>query len=128
MNLKSPAIRASALFVLPVLAQEPMDQYMGDWQGKVTIKGQTRNVAVYMIPHGGGKYEARFVSDFAQRGAYLYRLKGTIRDGQFKFMDDIPFDVGRVVGTTERGVVLDAALWSGRVGVSGAKGTLKGKL
>jgi hypothetical protein len=128
MMTKFGIILAPLLVAFPLSAQQPVDRYMGDWQGEVTINSETKNVGVYMIPLGGGKYEARFVSDFLQRGPYLYRLKGEIRDGQFKFMDDIPFDVGRVFGTTDRGVVLNAALWLGSAGTDGAKGTIAGRI
>jgi hypothetical protein len=108
-------------------AQTPTDAFMGDWQGSVTMGGQAKNVAVYLIPLGGGKYEARFVEDFSKRGPYLFQLKGEIRGGQFRFMDNIAFDVGRVTGTTDRGVVLDAALWSGPVADGSVKGSIAGK-
>src|SRR5512145_2149169 len=87
------------------------DRFMGDWQGSVTLNGQAQSVAVYMIPLGDGRYDARAVADFAQRSPYLLRLRGVVRGDQFKFLDDVPFDVGRVTGTTAEGVVFDASLW-----------------
>jgi hypothetical protein len=80
-----------------------------------------------MIPLGAGHYEARFVADFGRRGPYLYRLRGVIRGEQFRFLDDIPFDVSRVAGTTEQGVVLDASFWSGQVSSRSVEGTVSGR-
>ncbi len=116
------------LVALSALAQSSPDAFMGDWQGSVTINGQRKDVAVYMIPLSGGKYEARLVADFTQRGPYLHQLKGEIRGGQFKFMDNISFDVGRITGATDKGVVLDAALWSGPVADGVVKGAIQGKI
>ena len=100
---------------------------MGDWEGTITIDGKKQNAAVYMIPLSNGKYELRAVADFLQRGPYLFQLKGQIRNGQFKFMDNISFDVGRITGTTDKGVVLDASLWSGAIADGAVKGTIAGK-
>ena len=100
---------------------------MGDWQGRLTVNGQAQDAAVYMIPLGDERYEARFVADFAKRGPYLFRLRGTIRGEQFRFMDDIPFDVGRITGTTDQGVVLDASLWSGNLADGAVQGTVAGR-
>ena len=128
MNANPSIILASLLVVLPLFAQQSVDRYMGDWQGEVTINNQTKNVGVYMIPLGDGKYEARFVSDFLQRGPYLYRLKGEIRDGRFRFMDDIPFDVGRVLGTTDRGVGLMPLCGSDPLTPMEPRGTIGGRM
>lgn len=103
------------------------DLYMGDWTGSTSIGGETRTVGVYMIPLGDSRYEARFVESFDRRGPWLQRLKGEIRAGQFRFMDDISFDVGRVVGAAENGVILDAALWLGKLGNDGVSGTVAGR-
>jgi len=105
----------------------PTDQFMGDWQGRLTVNGQAQDAAVYMIPLGDGRYDARFVADFAKRGPYLFRLRGTIRGEQFRFMDDIPFDVGRITGTTDQGVVLEASLWSGNLADGAVQGTVAGR-
>ena len=100
---------------------------MGDWQGTVTLDGQEQKVCAYMIPLGDGKYEARFVSDFTKRAPYLFRLKGSIRGGQFRFIDDVPLEAERVIGTTEKGIVFDAALWAGPVSDTGVQGAVTGK-
>ena len=84
----------TALLTLRAAAQNAVDPFMGNWQGSVSIGGQKQLVSAYMIPLDKGRYEARFVADFRQRGPYLYRLRGVIRDGQFRFMDDIPFNTG----------------------------------
>lgn len=126
--MKKQLSLAVLLLALPAFSQAATDAFMGDWQGSLSLDGQKKDVAVYMIPLGGGKYEARFVADFAQRGPYLHQLKGEIRGGQFKFMDNIPFDVGRITGATEKGVVLDAALWAGPVTDGAVKGAILGKL
>ena len=109
MKLKTILLGA-AILTLPAAARSATDPFMGDWQGSVSIGGQKQPVAVYMIPLDDGRYEARFVADFSKRGPYLYRLRGQIRDGQFRFMDDIPFDVGRITDTAGRGRRIDARL------------------
>jgi len=128
MNTNLGGILAGVLMASTLFAQQATDPYMGDWQGEISVNDESQKVGVYMIPLGGGKYEARLVSDFLQRGPYLYRLKGEIRDGQVRFMDDIPFDISRVFGTTGNGVVLSAALWSGAVEGGNARGTMAGRL
>ena len=67
------------------------------------------------------------MSDFTQRGPYLYRLRGAVRNGTFRFMDDISFDVSKVIGTTDKGVVLDAALWAGPLSAEGVAGEVAGR-
>jgi hypothetical protein len=121
---------AITLLVSSAIGQQSIaqaDRFMGDWQGSVTLNGQPQPAAVYMIPLGEGRYEARFVADFAVRSPYLFRLRGAIRGEQFRFMDDIPFDVGRVTGTTDQGVVLDASLWSGNLKDGAVQGMLSGR-
>jgi hypothetical protein len=117
----------TAMLTLRAVAQDAVDPFMGDWQGSVSIRGQKQPVTLYMIPLDKGRYEARFVADFRQRGPYLFRLRGVIRDGQFRFADDITFDVGRVTGTTRKGVVVSASLWSGKVADNSVQGTVAGK-
>lgn len=107
--------------------QAQPDRFMGDWQGSVTVGGQAQPVAVYMIPLGDGRYEARFVADFAKRGPYLHRLRGTIRGDQFRFVDDLPYEAGLVAGTTADGIVFPASLWSARVEGDAAQGAIAGK-
>ena len=116
-----------AVLALRVAAQNAVDPFMGDWQGSVSIGGQQQSVSVYMIPLDKGRYEARFVADFRQRGPYLFRIRGVIRDGQFRFMDDIPFDVGRITATTDKGVVLAASLWSGKLTDNLLQGAVAGR-
>jgi hypothetical protein len=126
--MKQQLLFASVLSALCSFGQPIVDQFMGDWQGSLTLGGQKQEVAVYMIPLGNGKYDARLVADFAKRGPYLHQLKGEVRNGQFKFIDNISFDVGRVVGATDKGVVLDAALWAGAVNAGAVQGTIAGKI
>ena len=118
---------ATALLAFRAAAQDKTDTFMGDWQGSVAIDGQTQPIAVYMIPLGDGKYEARMVASFSERGPYLFRLRGMIRDDQFRFLDDIPFDFSRVAGTTDKGVVFDASFWSGEIAGDTVKGSVKGR-
>jgi len=109
------------------LAQNPVDPYMGDWKGTLKTGGEEQNVVVAMIPLGGGKYEAKFLATFEKRVPVLYHLKGNFRNGEFKFMDAIPFDVSRIVGTTGSGVVLGASLWSGKSEDGTLTGSIAGK-
>jgi hypothetical protein len=120
----------SSLLVTSALGQQsapPADRFMGDWQGSITLNGQAQLVSAYMVPLGEGRYEARFVPDFAKRSPYLWRLRGTIRGEAFRFMDDIPFDAGHVAGTTDKGVVFDASLWAGKLANGAAEGSLAGR-
>ena len=116
----------ATVLTLRAAAQNATDPFMGDWQGSVSIGGQKQPVSVYMIPLDQGRYEARFVADFRQRGPYLYRLRGVIRDGQFRLMDDIPFDVSRITDATDKGLLLPASLWSGKVADNSVQGTVAG--
>lgn len=127
MKLKTLLVVLAGL-TSAALAQEPNDPFMGDWQGKVIVGGQEKPVAVYMIPLDNGRYEARFVADFSQRGPYLYRLRGEIRDNQFRLMDDIPFDVRHILEATDKGLLLPASLWTGPVSDNAIAGTIAGAL
>ena len=118
---------ATALLAFRVAAEDALDPFMGDWQGSVLIGSQKQPVAVYMIPLDDGRYEARFVADFRERGPYLFRLRGIVRDEQFRLMDDIPFDVSQVTGTTGSGVILGASLWSGKLAGETVQGTIGGR-
>jgi len=102
------------------------DPFMGDWQGSVTIGAENKAVAVYMIPLDKGRYEARFVADFSQRGPYLHRLRGEIREGQFRFMDDIALDAAHIAETTDKGVLFTASLWSGKLSGDSVQGAITG--
>jgi hypothetical protein len=118
---------ATALFaVWAGAADTAVDSYMGDWQGSVTISGQQQPVCVYLIPLDKGRYEARFVADFGQRGPYLHQLRGEIRDGKFLFMDDIPFDANRITGATDKGLLLPASLWAGKLTDNSITGSITG--
>ncbi len=128
-----PLMKLQTLFVVTALltfraaAQNAIDPFMGDWQGSVSIGGQQQPVSVYMIPLDDGRYEARFVADFRERGPYLFRLRGVIRDDQFRFLEDIPYDVGHVTGTTDTGLIFAASLWSGKLTDNSVQGTLTGR-
>ncbi len=123
------ATTTTALLGLRLLGQTISDPFMGDWQGSLTLKsGTAQNVAVYMIPLGESNYEARFVADFAKKSPYLYRLRGKISEGRFRFIDNIPFDVSRVVRSSEDGVVLDTSLWAGDLKNGSVEGKIAGKL
>ena len=128
-----PLMKLQTLFVVTAAltfgaaAQNTVDPFMGDWEGSVSRNGPKQSVSVYMIPLGKGRYEARFVADFQERGPCLFRLRGVIRDGQFRFVDDIPFDVGRITDTTDKGVVLAASLWSGELADNSVQGSLAGR-
>jgi hypothetical protein len=108
------------------MAQSSVDPYMGDWKGSVTIGDKEQSVAVFMIPRGDGRYEARTVSEFNRRVPYLDQLRGVLRAGKGTWMDAIPFDVSRVVGTASNGVILDASLWTGSVENGVLRGTIAG--
>jgi hypothetical protein len=129
MNIQT-LLLTSGLLVSSASGQQSTvqtDPFMGDWQGSVALNEQAQATAVCMIPLGEGRYEARFVADFVKPSPYLFRLRGAIHGEQFRFIDDIPFDVGRVTGTTDRGVVLDASLWSGTLKAGAAQGAVAGR-
>ena len=107
------------------------DPYMGDWKGTVQTNGKTQSVAVYMIPYGNGWYEMKIVSAFNQRVPTLFHLRGRIQNEIARFVDLMPFDPTRVIGTTDRGVVVDASLWEGKISHTGTltlQGTIAGRL
>lgn len=69
MKVQTPLL-ATSLLANATFGQQsaaPADRSMGDWQGRVTLNGQAQAAAVYLIPPGDGRYEARFVANFAQR-------------------------------------------------------------
>ena len=106
-------------------AADPVDVFMGDWKGTLTPAGQGgQTVAVQMIPHGQGAYEARIVSRIDQRVPVLHQLRGVVSDGRVRLIDAVPFEVSRVMGATDDGVVYQASLWSG----SGAPGAMQGTI
>ena len=126
-------MKLQALFSLTMLlafgataVDAPPDTFMGDWQGSVSIAGRKQPVSVYMIPLDKGQYEARLVADFSQRGPYLYRLRGEIRDGQFSFMDDIPLDARHVAEATDKGLLFPASVWSGKLTDNSVQGNISG--
>jgi hypothetical protein len=104
-----------------------VDAYMGDWEGTLNLGGAEQSVAVYMIPQGDGKYQARLASEFNKRVPVLFDVRGVLRDSTFQAVDAVPFDVSRVLGTTGNGVVVDASLWTGRLEGGALKGTVDGK-
>jgi hypothetical protein len=116
----------AALVITTGMAQSAPDPSMGDWQGTITMGGKEQSVAVFMIPRGEGRYEARMIPEFNRRAPYLEQLRGVLRSGQGTWMDAIPFDVSRVVGTADNGVILDASLWTGTLENGVLRGTIAG--
>ncbi|NCQ26673.1 MAG: DUF1080 domain-containing protein [Armatimonadetes bacterium CG_4_10_14_3_um_filter_66_18] len=103
------------------------DAYMGDWEGTLKLGGAEQSVAVYMIPQGDGKYQARVASEFNKRVPVLFDVRGLLQDAAFRAVDAVPFDVSRVLGTTGAGVVVDASLWTGKLEGGVLTGTVDGK-
>ncbi|MBK9140600.1 MAG: DUF1080 domain-containing protein [Verrucomicrobia bacterium] len=93
----------------------------------MTIDGKTQPVCVFLIPHGSGRYEAKLVSTFDRRVPTLFQLRGRVDEAGFQFVDAIPFEAGRVVRTTDDGVVIGASLWSGGGETDRASGTVAGR-
>lgn len=120
------ALLYSAQFTL---GADAVDPFMGDWKGVLAPAGQAgQEVAVHMIPHGQGRYEARIVSRLDQRVPLLHHLNGLVADGQLRMIDAIPFEVSRVVRATDGGVVYRASLWSGSSANDALAGTMAGVL
>lgn len=126
MKLKALFTATCLLAFRVVAAENSSDQYMGDWLGSVSIGGETKQVCAYMIPLANGHYEARFIADFSQRGPYLHRLRGEIRDGQFLFVDDVPLDARHVKEVNDNGLLFSASLWSGKLADNSAHGSISG--
>ena len=118
---------AATMLAVSAQAQDKPDAFMGDWQGSVSIGAQTQVVSVYMIPLDQGNYEARMVGSFSERGPYLFRLRGMIRNDQFRFLDDVPLNASQVAGITEKGVVFAASLWSGNLTGDSVQGSVTGR-
>ena len=121
------ALLASIMATL-CTAQRAVDQYMGDWQGTVTVGGKEQPVAVFMIPLGNGRYEMKCVSEFNKRVPVLYDVRGFLRNGEFRAVDAVPLDVSRVLAPTDNGVVVDVSLWSGKLVDGTLQGTIAGKI
>jgi len=127
-TMKTKLIPLLALLAFhQTLAQSPADPYMGDWRGTLKTGGAAQEIVAAFIPLGDGKYEVKVLSTFDRRVPVLFHLKGALRRGELKLMDAIPFDVSRIVGTTDGGVVLGASLWSGTLDGETVTGTLAGK-
>lgn len=110
------------------MAQTP-DAFMGDWQGKIKLgDADAASVAVYVIPRGGGRYEAKVAGAFNERSPWQHHIQGRIADGSLSLLDAIPFDPSRVLRATEDGLVIDASWWTGAVGTDEVAGTINGKL
>jgi hypothetical protein len=113
---------------LPCLAQNPVDPFMGDWKGTLKLgSGNEQNVVAAMIPLGGGKYEARFLTTFDQRVPYVCIVRAQIRPSEFRAMDNVSLEPNRAIGTTDQGVVFPISLWSGRLEGGTVQGTIAGK-
>src|ERR1051325_6814245 len=120
-------ISGAALCTCCALAADPVDKFMGDWLGSVTVNGQPQTAAAYLIPLGDRQYEARMVGDFGKRGPYLSRLRGVVRGDQFAFLDDLPIDPLHVAATTNAGVFFAASLWSGKLTGDAVEGSIAGR-
>ena len=125
--------RSLCFALLPALALAanaagPVDPYMGDWQGTVRIGEKSKPVAVYMIPYGNGWYEAKIVSEFNKRAPSLFHLRGTIRNDIARLLDRIPFEPAYVLGTSDRGVVVNAAFWEGKAADQCLEGKISGRI
>jgi hypothetical protein len=109
-------------------ASGAQDAYLGDWQGTLQLAGGShRSVAVQMIPHGNGRYEAKFLPEFNVRLPALHHLRGEFIGGQFQFVDAMPFEAGRVLRATEDGLVVAASLWSGKLAGQALGGNIVGR-
>ena len=128
MKLIACSLLATSL-VASMCAAETVDPFMGDWQGRVTLgDGPPQDVAVHLIPRGGGNYEARVVRAFNERSPVLHRLQGRVADGQLRLLDAIPFDPAHVLRAVEDGVVVQAAYWTSAVQNGAVEGTVAGRL
>lgn len=122
----SKILVAAATFAAcwPVAAQ---DAFMGDWSGNLTIEGKPdQPVAVYMIPQGNGRYEARLFGEFNKRVPMLYRLNGNIGGESFALLDAVSFEPANVLRATDDGVVVNASLWKGGLKDGAVTGTVAG--
>ena len=129
MMKQSSRFLLAATLLSSVSLGHTADAYMGDWQGTITTDGKTpRDVAVYMIPRGGGRYDAKIVSTFDRRGPTLHRLQGRIGGGKLSLIDAIPFDPLHVLRATDDGIVVRASLWSGGLTDGGSSGSIDGLL
>ncbi|MCF7708295.1 MAG: DUF1080 domain-containing protein [Verrucomicrobia bacterium] len=105
------------------------DPYMGDWKGEIKLQNQpSKSVAVYMIPRGNGRYDAKIVSEFNKRVPTLFRLSGNINSDKFALLNSIPMTPSKVIRATEDGVVFDTALWSGAPDNSSVNGDIAGRI
>ena len=125
---KQLVLLSLALGLGAAFAQNPVDPYMGDWKGTVSLGAQKQDVVVAMIPLGSGHYEAKIMSTFDRRVPVLFDLRGLIRGDDFKFADAIPFEVNRIVDVTSQGVIVSASLWAGKVKTGSVSGAIAGKL
>ncbi len=125
MRLSKILVAAATLAACwPAAAQ---DAFMGDWSGSLKIEGKPdQPVAIYMIPLGNGRYEARWFGEFNKRVPMLYKLNGNIGGEQFALLDAVSFEPGNVLRATDDGVVVNAALWKGALKDGAVSGSVAG--
>ncbi len=112
----------------PLLAQNPVDRYMGDWKGTLKL-GDAAEQAVFvtMYPLGSGRYEAKFLSTLERRVPIICQLKVNCQRGEFRALDAVSLEPSRAIGTTENGVVFGVSLWSGKLEGDSVEGTVAGR-
>jgi len=126
MQLTSCIVLAS---LAQASAQNKVDPFMGDWKGRLDLGGGApEDIAVYMIPRGGGNYEMMVTSAFNKRVPVRHHLRGRFKPGEFKMADAVPFDPDHIIGATGRGVVVDASLWTGKPSNDSLRCEIAGKV
>jgi hypothetical protein len=118
----------AAAAIQPLLAQNPVDPYMGDWKGTLKLgDAAAQEVFVTMYPLGSGNYEAKFLPTLERRAPIICQLKVNFRRGEFRALDAVSLEPARAIGTTDQGVLFGVSLWSAKLEGDTMQGTVAGK-
>jgi hypothetical protein len=94
--------------------QEVVDPFMGDYQGKMSIRGSETTICAQVISFGEGKYKINFIPEFDSNNPRLAVLEGK------RILDEIIF----------AGIPLEGEMqpysWNGRISHTGFMGKITG--
>lgn len=105
------AVLLGAAILSAPAAGQPVDPFMGDWEGRLTWRGaEARPVVAQVMALGGGKYRANLLPEFDKRVEALAVLAGAVVEDAvvFSAVGDGTTWSGTIEGKAFRGVVQGA--------------------
>lgn len=91
------AILAAGASIL-LAAEEPVDKFMGDWQGTIKADGKDAPVVAQVLALGDGKYDARILEQFDVKANPKVVLNGTLTGEKVTFGDTASIESGKFTG------------------------------